>query len=163
MLYPAACRSPALSVTVAVCTTDLLYVLFSDNTSQDTTFPVPVLYNGDVRSYRYSRVWMLHNTYALWYWNIPDRFLLMFCVTAAFLFPLQIVIRMDIHAPFWINTTYSDVQYNGGYFLQIQIRLFPHNRNDSTAPLSKAGFLFPENVRIIFCRWSPSDTWQLLL
>ena len=64
MLCPAACRSPVLSVTEAVYTTDFLYVLFSGNTSQDT-FPVTVLYNGDVRSYRYSRVWMLHNTYAL--------------------------------------------------------------------------------------------------
>ena len=33
MLCPTACRSPALSVMAAVCTTDPLYVLFSDNTS----------------------------------------------------------------------------------------------------------------------------------
>ena len=50
MLCPTACRSPALSVMAAVCTTDLLYVLFSDNTSQDT-FPVPVLYNDDVHCF----------------------------------------------------------------------------------------------------------------
>ena len=64
MLCPAVCRSLALSVTEVVCTTDLLYALFSDNTSQDT-FPVPVLYNDGVHSCRHSRVWMLHNTYAL--------------------------------------------------------------------------------------------------
>ena len=64
MLCPAACRSPALSGTEAVYTTDLLYALSSDNTSQDT-FPAPVLYNDDVHSCRHSRVWMLHNTYAL--------------------------------------------------------------------------------------------------
>ena len=64
MLCPTACRSPALSVTEAVYTTDFLYVLFSDNTSQDT-FPVPVLYNDDVHSCRHSRVWKPHNTYAL--------------------------------------------------------------------------------------------------
>ena len=40
------------------------YVLFSDNTSQDT-FPVPVLYNDGVHSCRHSRVWKPHNTYAL--------------------------------------------------------------------------------------------------
>ena len=39
-LYPAACRSPALSGTEAVYTTDLLYALSSDNTSQDTS-PAP--------------------------------------------------------------------------------------------------------------------------
>ena len=38
--------------------------LFSDNTSQDT-FPVPALYNDGVHSCRHSRVWKLHNTYAL--------------------------------------------------------------------------------------------------
>ena len=55
MLCPAVCRSLALSVTEVVCTTDLLYALFSDNTSQDT-LPVPILYNDDVHSCRYSRV-----------------------------------------------------------------------------------------------------------
>ena len=84
MLCPAVCGSLALSVTEVVCTTDLLYALFSDNTSQDT-FPAPVLYNDDVHSCRHSRVWMLHNTYALWYWNILAGFLHMFCVTATFL------------------------------------------------------------------------------
>ena len=64
MLCPAVCRSPVLSVTEAVCTTDLPYVPFSDSTSQDI-FPVPVLYNDGVHSCRHSRVWRLHNTYAL--------------------------------------------------------------------------------------------------
>ena len=158
MLCPAVCRSPVLSVTEAVCTTDLLYALFSDNTSQDT-FPVPALYNDDVRSCRHSRVWKLHNTYALWYWNIPAGSLQMFCVTAAFLFPLWTAMQIEIYTPPWFNTTCSDAQYNGGYSPQIQIRSFPHNRNGSTVLPSTTGFLFPENVQIISCLWSPSDTW----
>nr|DAG66709.1 MAG TPA: hypothetical protein [Caudoviricetes sp.] len=76
----------------------------------------------------------------------------MFCVTAAFLSPLQTVTHTGIHSPLSINTTYSDVQYNGGYFPQIQIRSFPHNRNGSTVLPSITGFLFPENVRTVFCR-----------
>ena len=149
MLCPAVCRSLALSVTEVVCTTDFLYVLFSDSTSQDT-FPVPILYNDDVHSYRYSKVWKLHSTYALWYWNILTGFLQMFYATVAFFFPPSMFLRMEIYIPPWINMTCSDVPYNGGYFPQIQIRLFPHNRNDSTALLSIAGFLFPENVRTVF-------------
>ena len=136
--------------------------LFSDNTSQDT-FPVPTLYNDDVRSCRHSRVWKLHNTYALWYWNIPAGSLQMFCVTAAFLFPLWTAMQIEIYTPPWFNTTCSDAQYNGGYSPQIQIRSFPHNRNGSTALPSIAGLLFPENVRTVFYRWSPSDTWRSLL
>ena len=53
-----------LSVTEAVYIIEIFYVLFSDNTSQDT-FPVPVLYNDGVHNCRHSRVLRLHNTYAL--------------------------------------------------------------------------------------------------
>ena len=55
-----------------------------------------------------------------------------------------------------ISTLCSDVRCACGYFLPIQIRPFPHNRNGSTVPLSKAGFLFPENVRKVSCQRSPS-------
>ena len=66
--------------------------------------------------------------------------------------PPLIAVQMGIHTPSWINTICSDVQYNGGYFLQIQIWLFSHNRNGSTALPSTAGPLFPGNVRIISFR-----------
>ena len=68
----------------------------------------------------------------------------MFCVTAAFPFPLQTAMHMNIYNSHWINTTCSDVQYNGEYFPQIRIRSFPHNRNGSTVLPSTTGFLFPE-------------------
>ena len=77
------------------------------NTSRDTTFwivtffliiPVRILFQSQffimtaVCSCRYFRVWRLHNTYALWYWNIPDCSLWMFYVTAAFPFSLWSIV-----------------------------------------------------------------------
>ena len=63
MPCPAACRLPGQSGTGAVYTTDPLYGLFSDSTSQDTA-PSLFLCNADARNYRHSRAWMLHSTYA---------------------------------------------------------------------------------------------------
>ena len=106
--------------------------------------PSLFLCNADARNYRHSRAWMLHSTYARWGSHILGWPLWMFSLTAAF--PL-------LHH---ISKFCSDVRCTCGCFLPIQIRPFPHNRNDSTAPLSKAGFLFPENVRKVSCRRSPS-------
>ena len=150
MPCPAAYRLPGQSRTGAVYTTDPLYGLFSDSTSQDTA-PYPLLCNADVHNYRHSKAWMLHSTYVRWGSHIPGWPLWMFSLTAAF--PL-------LHS---ISTLCSDVRCTCGYFLPIQIRPFPHNRNGSTAPLSTAGFLFPENVRKVSCRRSPSGiSWSQL-
>ena len=128
------------------CPTDPLYEFSSDNTSPDTALS-QFLCNTDVRNYRHSRAWMLHRTYARWGSHIPGWPLWIFSLTAVF--PL-------LHS---ISTLCSDVRCTCGCFLPIQIRPFPHNRNGSTAPLSKAAVYmvsFPtfkqmDRKALIFC------------
>ena len=78
-------------------TSDFLYVFF-------LIIPVRILFQFSVHSCRYSRVWKLHNTYALWYWNIPAESLQMLDVTVAFsLSPSNSYTDRDLHSCAFIS------------------------------------------------------------